>query len=54
MEKTYDAGLQAKLEQFLEKENISQAKAAPLIGVSQSVLSQYRRSIYDKGDIAEV
>ncbi len=54
MEKTYDAGLQAKLEQFLEKEGLSQAKAAPLIGVSPAVLSQYRRSIYDKGDIAEV
>ena len=54
MGKEYNAGLQEKLEQFLKEENWSQAKAAPILGISQAVLSQYRRSIYDKGDIAAV
>lgn len=54
MSKQYNAALQAKLENYLEKENLSQAKAAPILGISASTLSQYRRSIYEKGDIAEV
>lgn len=54
MGKQYNAELQAKLEDYLEREGLSQAKAAPILGVSAGVLSQYRRSIYDKGDIAEV
>jgi DNA transposition AAA+ family ATPase len=54
MGKKYNTELQEALEVYLQGEKISQAKAAPLIGVSQSVLSQYRRSMYDKGDIGEV
>ncbi len=54
MEKQYNAELQEKLENYLKAEGLSQAKAAPIIGISAAVLSQYRRSIYDKGDITEV
>lgn len=54
MSKKYNAELQAKLENYLNEEGLSQAKAAPIIGISAGVLSQYRRSIYDKGDISEV
>ena len=54
MEKTYNVELQKKLEDYLEAEGLSQAKAAPVIGISAAVLSQYRRSVYDRGDIAEV
>lgn len=54
MGKQYDAGLQERLEQFLRDENLSQAKAAPILGLSQATLSQYRRSMYDKGDIEAV
>lgn len=54
MEKTYNIELQEKLERYLEAEGLSQAKAAPILGISAAVLSQYRRSVYDKGDIAEV
>lgn len=51
MSKEYNAELQARVEQFLKDENLSQAKAAPIMGVSQAALSQYRNSKYDKGDI---
>jgi len=54
MNKAYTPDLQQKVEQFLAETGISQAKAAPMMGVSQAVLSQYRRSKYDKGDVAEV
>ena len=54
MSKQYNAELQEKLENYLKNEGLSQAKAAPIIGVSAAVLSQYRRSIYEKGDISEV
>ncbi len=54
MEKQYNTDLQEKLEEYLNAEGLSQAKAAPIIGISAGVLSQYRRSIYDKGDIKEV
>lgn len=53
MSKEYNAALQAKVEQFLKEKNVSQAKAAPMMGLSQTALSQYRNSKYDKGDIAE-
>lgn len=46
--------LQERLEKFLKDENLSQAKAAPILGISQAALSQYRRSMYDKGDIEAV
>ena len=52
--KQYDTELQERLEQFLQEENLSQAKAAPILGISPAALSQYRRSIYDKGDIDAV
>ena len=52
MSKEYNSALQARVEQFLKEKNISQAKAAPLMGISQTALSQYRRSMYDNGDIA--
>lgn len=54
MSKAYNVELQQKLEQYLEAEGLSQAKAAPILGLSTAVLSQYRRSVYDKGDIEEV
>lgn len=54
MSKCYNKELQVTLERYLEKESLSQAKAAPIIGLSASTLSQYRRSIYDKGDISEI
>ena len=52
MSKEYNSALQARVEQFLKEKNISQAKAAPLMGISQTALSQYRRSMYDNGDIS--
>ena len=54
MSKEYDSALQARVEQFLKEKNISQAKAAPLMGISQTALSQYRRSMYDNGNIGEL
>lgn len=54
MSKQYNKEIQEKLEQFLVEENLSQSKAAPILGLSQGVLSQYRRSVYEKGDIEEV
>lgn len=51
MSKVYNSALQARVEQFLQDRQISQAKAAPLMGISQTALSQYRRSMYDNGDI---
>lgn len=54
MGKQYNKEIQEQLEQFLKEENLSQSKAAPILGISQGVLSQYRRSVYEKGDIEEV
>ena len=54
MNKEYNVELQARVEKYLKDENLSQAKAAPILGISQAVLSQYRRSCYEKGDIAAV
>ncbi|MEY8355231.1 AAA family ATPase [Lachnospiraceae bacterium 54-53] len=54
MNKKYNEALQEKLEQYLKREEISQAKAAPMIGISSSALSQYRRSSYEKGNIEEL
>ncbi len=44
MSKEYNVKLQKKLEDYLEAEGLSQAKAAPILGISAAVLSQYRRS----------
>ena len=52
MSKEYNSALQAQVEQFLKAKGISQAKAAPMMGISQTALSQYRRNMYDNGDIA--
>lgn len=52
MSKEYSSALQAQVEQFLKDKGISQTKAAPMMGISQTALSQYRRSMYDNGDIA--
>lgn len=54
MSKIYNKALQAKLEQYIQNSGISQAKLAPQVGVSQTALSQYRNSKYDKGDITEL
>lgn len=51
MSKAYNPELQAKVERFLKETGMSQAKAAPKMGISQTALSQYRRSMYDNGDI---
>lgn len=54
MNKHYNVELQERLERYLKENNLSQAKAAPLMGLSQAVLSAYRNSKYDKGDIGAV
>lgn len=54
MSQQYNAALQERVEQYLKENNLSQAKAAPAMGLSQAVLSAYRNSKYDKGDIAAV
>ena len=51
--RTYNAEIQHRLEEFVA-ECGSQVKAARAIGMSDSVLSQYRRSAYDKGNISDV
>lgn len=54
MSKQYNVELQERLEKWLKDEGLSQAKAAPIIGLSQAVLSAYRNSKYEKGDIGAV
>lgn len=54
MSKTYNAELQARATRFMSEKGLSQAKAAPMMGISQTALSQWRRSIYDNGNIDEV
>lgn len=54
MSKQYNVELQERLEKYLKDEGLSQAKAAPIIGLSQAVLSAYRNSKYEKGDIEAV
>lgn len=51
--KIYNAELQHRLEDFVAEAG-SQTKAARAIGMSDSVISQYRRSAYDKGNIPDV
>lgn len=53
-EKQYSQELQRRVEQFLADKQISQAKAAPMMGISQTALSQWRRSMYDKGNVEEL
>lgn len=54
MSKEYNSALQQELEQYLKAQGISQAEAAPLIGVSQATLSQYRRSMYENGNVQAI
>ena len=54
MGKQYNAELQAKVEAYMKETGISQAKLAPMMNLSGAVLSQYRRSVYDKGDVEDV
>lgn len=42
-----------RLEQYLKESRISQAKLAPLIGMSMTAMSQYRNDKY-RGDVAEI
>ena len=49
----YNSELQQRLEKFIADAG-SQTKAARAIGMSDSVISQYRRSAYDKGNIPDV
>lgn len=53
MSREYDSELQSRLSRFLKGGGISQSKAAGLIGLSQTALSQWRNSRYDNGDVAE-
>ena len=54
MGKQYNTELQAKVETYMKETGISQAKLAPMMNLSGAVLSQYRRSVYDKGDVGDV
>jgi len=54
MSKVYSVALQEQVSRFLTEKGLSQAKAAPLFGVSQTALSQGRRNMYDNGNIEEV
>lgn len=49
----YNPIIKERLEGYLKATGLSQAKAAPIIGVSMTVLSQYRNGNY-KGNIKEV
>lgn len=52
--KTYNAALQAQLDAYLsEQSGLPQSKAAAMIGVSPTALSQYRNSKYP-GDVEAV
>ena len=54
MGKQYNAELQAKVEAYMKETGVSQAKLAPMMNLSGAVLSQYRRSVYYKGDVEDV
>lgn len=53
-QKKYNQELQQRVERFLADKDVSQAKAAPMMGISQTALSQWRRSMYDKGNVEEL
>ncbi|MDO4772970.1 MAG: AAA family ATPase [Bacillota bacterium] len=50
----YNEDLQRQLSDFMEKNGLSQAKLAPMLGLSQTALSQWRNSKYERGNIEEV
>ena len=51
--KNYNVQIMDQLEAWLRETGTSQAKAAPMIGLSQTALSQYRRKTY-QGDVDAV
>lgn len=54
MSKVYNTLLQEQVTEYLRETGISQAKAAPMMGLSQTALSQWRNNKYDNGSIEEV
>ncbi len=54
MSKVYNSQLQERVTRYIEENGLSQAKAAPKMGVSQTALSQWRNSKYDNGNIEEL
>lgn len=54
MSKIYNTELQTRVTKYLEESGLSQAKAAPKMGVSQTALSQWRNSKYDNGNIEDI
>ena len=51
MSKQYNSALQAKVRQYIKETGLSQAKVAPMLGMSGTLLSQYLSSKYP-GDVA--
>lgn len=49
----YNKILQMELNGYIEKKKISQAKLAPMIGISAAALSQWRNSKYENGNISD-
>lgn len=54
MNKVYDAALQEKVRQFMAQSDMSQRKAAPMLGQSPASLNQWLKSKYDTGDVQKV
>ncbi len=54
MKVEYNKALILKLNEFMESNNISQSKVAPMIGVSSSALSQWRNEKYERGNPSEI
>ncbi len=50
----YNETLKANIKAYMEKEKLSQAKLAPMIGISPTALSQWINSKYERGNIEEV
>lgn len=50
----YDEMLQNRLSEWMKRKGLSQAKVANMLGVSQTALSQYRNSKYERGNIEEI
>lgn len=53
MSKVYNSALQERVAQFLKEKDISQAKAAPMMGMSEATLSLYMKSKYE-GNVGNV
>ncbi len=50
----YNETLKRELDAYMEKEKLSQAKVAPMIGISATALSQWRNFKYERGNVEEV